>query len=509
MARTFAEETVELSNTTGTGTYTLEGPKGSYFPFSASFATGEKPAFVVRNRLNTKSEYNRGGALTIGPPDTLARDVWKSTNGDAAVSWTSDDLPLTITVPSSAELHEGVVTGWLAAARHALIRAGAMFFTTADLAVSWRHKLATGDATQVDVGTFEVTPAAQYFPDGRQPYTAVGAGNRVVAIMDIARRFSFDTAASARTMTLPTIAAAGVGFHVDGLGLSPANDVTITPDAANAIDYGVAGASLTIPGRVLFKVWSDGTQWRTSYAMPVIPNHIRGLTLSTAGSSATFAITAGLCADMNNTDMIRLLSSLSKTTSAWAVGTGNGGLDTGAIANSTWYHVHLIKRIDTGVVDALISLSATAPTMPAGYTLSRRLGSIKTNGSAQWTAFQQLGDRFYMAATADFTAGATSVATLRTLTIPTGVVVRPLLTTYTVGGGNASSTIQVAPAGNATLLYYIGGTYEGQAGGDAVYTAAEGPPTNTSGQIFVAIPAYYAGAILNSHGWIDRRGQDD
>ncbi|MBX9943475.1 MAG: hypothetical protein K2Y40_05295 [Reyranella sp.] len=509
MARSFAEETVELSNTVGTGAYTIEGPKGNYFPFSASFATGEKPVYVVRNRLNTKSEYNRGGALTIGPPDTLARGVWKSTNGNAAVSWTSDDLPLTIYIPASGEVLEAVVTGWLNAARHALVRAGAFFWTYSDVAVSWRHKLAIGDASQVDVGTFEVTPAAQYFPDARRPYTAIGATNNTVATTDIARRFSFDTAAGARTMTLPTIAAAGVGFHVDVLGLSPANGVTITPDAANAIDYGAAGATLTIPGRIPFSVWSDGTQWRTSYAMPVVPNYIRGLSLSTAGSSATFAIAAGLCADKNNTDMIRLLSSLSKTTAAWAVGTGNGGLDTGAIANSTWYHVHLIKRIDTGVVDALISLSATAPTMPTGYTLSRRLGSTKTNGAAQWTSFQQLGDRFYMAATADFTAGGTSVATLRTLTIPTGVVVRPLLTTYTVGGGNAASAIQVAPAGNATLLYYIGGTYEGQAGGDAVYTAVEGPPTNTSGQIYVAVPAYYAGAILNSHGWIDRRGQDD
>jgi hypothetical protein len=59
------------------------------------------------------------------------------------------------------------------------------------------------------------------------------------------------------------------------------------------------------------------------------------------------------------------------------LGTAAGALDTGAIANSTWYHVWLIERVDTGVVDVLFSLSATAPTMPANYTRKRRIGSMK------------------------------------------------------------------------------------------------------------------------------------
>lgn len=315
MARTFAEETVELSNTVGTGSYTLEGPKGSYFPLSATFTTGEKPAYVVRNRTNTKSEYNRGGALTIGPPDTLARGVWKSTNGNAAVSWTSDDLPLTITIPSSAELHEGVVTGWLAAARHALIRAGAMFFTSADVAVEWIHKLATGDSTQVRVGYFDVAKDG-YFPDARRPWTATGTSGKTVAAADIGGVFTFNNAAAERVFTLPAQGADGIGhgFKVGGLGLTGAGGyaIVVTPDAGDGIEGGADGVARRIPGGVRFDVeWDQpsdtwrivflnttpvtaGARRQTVAAGPVdssgLPNFLAtasGLTLTTQNVSVT------------------------------------------------------------------------------------------------------------------------------------------------------------------------------------------------------------------------------
>jgi hypothetical protein len=72
----------------------------------------------------------------------------------------------------------------------------------------------------------------------------------------------------------------------------------------------------------------------------VLRGQLWGLTLSTAGASATFSVAAGEAADSTSVDLMVLPSSISKTTSAWAVGTGNGGLDTGAIAASTWYHAH-------------------------------------------------------------------------------------------------------------------------------------------------------------------------
>ena len=68
---------------------------------------------------------------------------------------------------------------------------------------------------------------------------------------------------------------------------------------------------------------------------------------------------------------------------AWAVGgttgTPAGGLDTGAVGNNDYY-VWLIARSDTGVVDALYSLSSTAPTMPANYDFKRLIGWMKRVG---------------------------------------------------------------------------------------------------------------------------------
>lgn len=240
-----------------------------------------------------------------------------------------------------------------------------------------------------------------------------------------------------------------------------------------------------------------------------VPGLIYGLTLSTAGSSATFGIAAGKATDSTVTSRMSLASAYTKTTSAWALGTSNGSLDTGAIANSTWYHVFLIQRVDTSVVDVLISLSATAPTMPTSYTLFRRIGSMQTNGSSQWTKFNQQGDRFDRLAVSDLTISGTSAATLRTLSVPTGAVVLPICSIEVQAVNNGTTIVQVAPAADATLLVNAAHAYEGSAlEGSTSGTYFYAPPTNTSGQIYVAVPNYSSGSSLSTSGWIDRRGQD-
>jgi len=79
---------------------------------------------------------------------------------------------------------------------------------------------------------------------------------------------------------------------------------------------------------------------------------------------------------------------------AWTVGTLVGGLDTGTVAANTLYAIWLIKRSDTGVVDALLSLSFTAPTMPANYDLKRLIGAVRTDATSDLVPFKQVGDHF-------------------------------------------------------------------------------------------------------------------
>lgn len=237
--------------------------------------------------------------------------------------------------------------------------------------------------------------------------------------------------------------------------------------------------------------------------------YLAGLGLSTAGSSATFTVAAGVATDSTHATRIMLSSAISKTTSAWAVGTGNGALDTGSIANSTWYHVWLIMRSDTGVVDVLVSTSATAPTMPTSYDYKRRIGAMKTNGSAQWTSFLQVGDDFYIAPVSDYTVAIVTAIGARTMSVPTGVVVDAFMYAVVGAGGGGGTYAEFAPGGMITAKYTIGAS-DNSVAFEAKYALAP-LPTNTSAQVNIGVATASGGSpglTVYTYGWRDRRGKD-
>lgn len=70
-----------------------------------------------------------------------------------------------------------------------------------------------------------------------------------------------------------------------------------------------------------------------------------------------------------------------------------GGLDVGAEAADTWYAVHVIGDSTCVLAAAaLLSLSATAPTLPTGYDKFRRVGWVRNNGSSAFLRFTQTCD---------------------------------------------------------------------------------------------------------------------
>ncbi len=69
---------------------------------------------------------------------------------------------------------------------------------------------------------------------------------------------------------------------------------------------------------------------------------------------------------------------------------GANGLDTGSEANSTFYSVWAIYNGTT--VAGLLSLSATAPTMPSGYTYKRRVGWVYNDSSGNLWDTRQVGN---------------------------------------------------------------------------------------------------------------------
>lgn len=237
--------------------------------------------------------------------------------------------------------------------------------------------------------------------------------------------------------------------------------------------------------------------------------YLFGLTLANNAGDATndIDIAVGECVTLNSPYWrMALASSLTKRLdAAWAVGTGNGGLDTGSIANTT-YHVWLIARSDTGVVDALFSTSATAPTMPANYDRKRRIGSI-IRDTGVILPFTQYGDRFLLTTSVVNASGITSIAdTLVAMTVPAGIIVNPITSIkgrvnngsidWRLGDGNGSaSNIFVGMAESATIAN--------------VQNTVELVPSNTSSQIRVTrtVTGTVSAASISTWGWIDNRGR--
>jgi hypothetical protein len=238
--------------------------------------------------------------------------------------------------------------------------------------------------------------------------------------------------------------------------------------------------------------------------------YLGGLTLSTSGSSASFAVAAGVATSSDTTTSMNLSSSYSKTTSAWAVGSGTGSLDTGSIANNAWYHVFLIERTDTGVVDVLVSLSPTTPTLPASYTKQRRIGSMKTDGSSHWILFHQLGDEFIWDSIVNDANGANpgTSGTLYTLSVPTGVQVSA---TVSITWFNVSSTVYVQVSSPDIAAPSVSGQLQANLfSQDSTHPASTVYPvrTNTSAQIRATASGASGSLYFNTVGWIDHRGRD-
>ena len=100
-------------------------------------------------------------------------------------------------------------------------------------------------------------------------------------------------------------------------------------------------------------------------------------------------ITASYAVMVNTSNLPFTATSVSVTINANT--TGANGIDTGALGASTAYFIWLIS--DGTTTAGLLSLSATAPTMPVGYTYKVRVGATFTGGSSTLLRIIQKGNR--------------------------------------------------------------------------------------------------------------------
>jgi hypothetical protein len=236
---------------------------------------------------------------------------------------------------------------------------------------------------------------------------------------------------------------------------------------------------------------------------------IDGLTLSNDGTTPNTKIdvAAGLCRDDTDAMCIRLAASKAIDCGT----TGANGLDTGSLANSTWYHVFAIGKRDGSAQAALASTSASAPTLPSGYQYQRRIGSFKTDGSAHIVAFTQNGDEFlWLTAVGDIsTTTLGTTATLFTLTVPLGVKVNALLRGATANASVNICTLINSPDENSVVPNAVAGNFTQIVSAANQLTGFNiNVRTNTSQQVRAVSTAASTSLYGAVYGWIDPRGKN-
>jgi len=239
-------------------------------------------------------------------------------------------------------------------------------------------------------------------------------------------------------------------------------------------------------------------------ATSVVPNKlISGLnTAYGADTQHDVVIQPGICTGQDDATVIELTSAITKQIDAtWASGTNAGGLASGAsLAANTWYHMFAV--IAGGSADAMFDTSVTCANGVANnsVTFYRRIGSVKTDGSANILWYHQTGNHF-LTSPVELFAGA--IGGYTTLNTPLGVKTMPL-GNVTVRGYNHIYLEDADPDFGAKnwKAHTIGGTQDLYAI-VLPFTAY----TDSISRIYTRASASPNYGYITNFGWVDPRGE--
>jgi hypothetical protein len=273
------------------------------------------------------------------------------------------------------------------------------------------------------------------------------------------------------------------------------------------------------------------TEWLLmDYSVPpaslteVPRGYIDGLEISREGTEDV-GVSIGVARSTNDTVTLRRTSGTFKTLGAapWVEGAGNVGNFSGSNqAVDTWYHAYLIEKDSDGTVDMGFDTSATSPTVPAGWSNPRRIGSFLTNstGSGEVVDFVQNGDLFYWTATPAQDVTDTTIAAggnvTAAFTVPAGVRVTPILHVYNDITNGSIGLIQ-SPDINAGASDVPGptpaiGNFGNELGANTRVHEVSDIVTNTSRQLHYAVDTGSSGQNtihISVMGWYDLRGRNE
>lgn len=225
--------------------------------------------------------------------------------------------------------------------------------------------------------------------------------------------------------------------------------------------------------------------------------YIQGMRMTWV-STTTFTVNQGQCRDSTNQNDIVLAlppenngTAITTPFTATSTVVGVNGLDQGTIAASTLYYVYAIASSQNSTINlppsiqnsqvyppfatpspttpvaqdtyyvqsgVLFSLSSTAPLLPYGYDMFRRIGCVRTDGSSHFLPFWQSGygnnrRMVYQTAIAPgsaATTGSTTYTTIGTLLNIVPQIGCDVLVDCSLIGNAAGDALYLAPYGNTS-----------------------------------------------------------
>tara|TARA_R110000868_G_scaffold100252_1_gene275745 strand:- start:117 stop:1325 length:1209 start_codon:yes stop_codon:yes gene_type:complete len=257
----------------------------------------------------------------------------------------------------------------------------------------------------------------------------------------------------------------------------------------------------------------DGTVFRKVNAVVVATESVAGIAKLpkqiTIANNATDAnndidFSAGNFQFSDGTGIASLYALTKRLDASWVAGTNQGGLFSGAKANSTWYHCFAIYNPTSGVVDCGFDTSVSAANIPSGYTKYKRVGSIRTDGSGNILGFNQCDKTFiYKAPTIidRAVAAAPTSPTNLTVTAPPNSFVLCSCHTSVDGDANLYTIVCATDASNLNASS-TNFTYASQTVVTASINIAIMVKTNGSSQISIDSTSSQ-GLQITTRGFID------
>lgn len=293
----------ETTSTTGTGTYSLDGPIAGHQSIVAACGTGAQALLLVANASDWELLL---GTITDASPDTVSRDIiLGSSNSGAAVSWPAGTK--NVAVLPSAEIYN-----------HLLRR------TVIELTADSDRTLT---ATEYFSRTLRITDS---------PVTLTAARNIVLPAY---QWVWFVENATARTLTFKTASGTGVAVIAGATAILAGDGTNITAlfNAPVAGGFGTAAAATLGTGPSQVPTNAD-----------IAPNIGTGLAsenlVVTNGATATtqVLVTADSLLVYDTAGLPKLLTAVSAAADITLAGVS--GLDTGAEGASTWYYPWVVSR---------------------------------------------------------------------------------------------------------------------------------------------------------------------